>query len=62
MAIVTLNIDGIHGHFDEVQNMLVDLDAHILALNETKARVKHCASHVLNLTTKISILEGQPLP
>ena len=36
MAIASLNVNGLRRHFDEVQCMLVDLDIHILALNETK--------------------------
>ena len=35
-AIASLNVNGLRRHFDEVQSLLVDLELHILALNEIK--------------------------
>ncbi len=36
MAIASLNVNGLRGHFDEIQMLLKNLDIHIFALNETK--------------------------
>ena len=34
MAITSLNINGMRGHFDEIKILLTKLGIHILALNE----------------------------
>ena len=36
MAIASLNINGIRGHFDEIKFLLLQLGIHIMALNEIK--------------------------
>ena len=36
MAIASLNFNGLRRYFDEIQSVLIDLDIHISALNETK--------------------------
>lgn len=36
MAIVSLNVNGLHSHLDEIRLLIWNLGLHILALNETK--------------------------
>ena len=36
MSIASLNVNGIHSHLDEIQLLMNTLEAHIMALNETK--------------------------
>ena len=41
MAIVSFNVNGLRRHFDDIQNTLLNLEIHILALNEIKLDDKH---------------------